>query len=202
MVNDHRTELKIPDVQRVMDGDIDPFIEAYLSQLGSAVGAGAPPRERRSELRPARASRETRRARRARHRAVRVLVRPDAPRGRGDRAAARRASRTKARRVRVAGRIVGWRAHGKTTFAHLADDSGRIQLYFKKDQLGDDDVRDARSVRHRRRDRRRRAAVPDAHRRSDGARDRGGAAREVAPAAAVRQGRDGRRRDRAALGIL
>jgi peptide chain release factor 2 len=33
MVNDHRTELKIPDVQRVMDGDIDPFIEAYLSQL-------------------------------------------------------------------------------------------------------------------------------------------------------------------------
>jgi lysyl-tRNA synthetase, class II len=40
--------------------------------------------------------------------------------------------------VRVAGRIVAWRAHGKTTFAHLADDTGRIQLYFKKDQLGDD----------------------------------------------------------------
>jgi len=39
--------------------------------------------------------------------------------------------------VRVAGRIVAWRAHGKTTFAHIADDSGRIQLYFKKDQLGD-----------------------------------------------------------------
>jgi len=40
--------------------------------------------------------------------------------------------------VRVAGRIVAWRAHGKTTFAHLADESGRVQLYFKKDQLGDD----------------------------------------------------------------
>jgi lysyl-tRNA synthetase class 2 len=40
--------------------------------------------------------------------------------------------------VRVAGRIVAWRAHGKTTFAHIADDSGRIQLYFKKDLLGDD----------------------------------------------------------------
>ena len=40
--------------------------------------------------------------------------------------------------VRVAGRIVAWRAHGKTTFAHLADDTGRIQLYFKKDQLGDE----------------------------------------------------------------
>jgi peptide chain release factor 2 len=35
MVNDHRTELKIPDVQRVMDGDIDPFIEAYLASLGT-----------------------------------------------------------------------------------------------------------------------------------------------------------------------
>jgi lysyl-tRNA synthetase class 2 len=40
--------------------------------------------------------------------------------------------------VRVAGRIVAWRAHGKTTFAHIADDSGRIQLYFKKDTLGED----------------------------------------------------------------
>ena len=39
--------------------------------------------------------------------------------------------------VRVAGRIVGWRAHGKTTFAHIADDSGRVQLYFRKDALGD-----------------------------------------------------------------
>ena len=37
MVNDHRTELKIPDVQKVMDGDIDPFIEAYL-KAGSAAG--------------------------------------------------------------------------------------------------------------------------------------------------------------------
>jgi peptide chain release factor 2 len=34
MVNDHRTELKIPDVQKVMDGGIDPFIEAYLKQSG------------------------------------------------------------------------------------------------------------------------------------------------------------------------
>jgi lysyl-tRNA synthetase, class II len=39
--------------------------------------------------------------------------------------------------VRCAGRIVAWRAHGKTTFAHLADPSGRIQLYFRKDALGD-----------------------------------------------------------------
>lgn len=39
--------------------------------------------------------------------------------------------------VRVAGRIVAWRAHGKTTFAHIADESGRIQLYFKKDTIGE-----------------------------------------------------------------
>jgi peptide chain release factor 2 len=35
MVNDHRTELKIPDVQKVMDGGIDPFVEAYLKQIGA-----------------------------------------------------------------------------------------------------------------------------------------------------------------------
>ena len=41
MVNDHRTELKIPDVQKVMDGGIDPFIEAYLKQGGGAAPAAA-----------------------------------------------------------------------------------------------------------------------------------------------------------------
>ncbi len=39
MVNDHRTELKIPDVQKVMDGAIDPFIEAYLKKVGGASAA-------------------------------------------------------------------------------------------------------------------------------------------------------------------
>jgi peptide chain release factor 2 len=38
MVNDHRTELKLGDVQAVMDGDLDPLIEAYLKQTaGSAA---------------------------------------------------------------------------------------------------------------------------------------------------------------------
>ena len=40
--------------------------------------------------------------------------------------------------VTLAGRIVAWRSHGKTTFAHLADATGKIQLYFKKDQLGEE----------------------------------------------------------------
>jgi peptide chain release factor 2 len=39
MVNDHRTELKIPDVQKVMDGGIDPFITAYLKLSGSGATA-------------------------------------------------------------------------------------------------------------------------------------------------------------------
>ncbi|HZH41474.1 MAG TPA: peptide chain release factor 2 [Gemmatimonadales bacterium] len=34
MVNDHRTELKVGDVHKVMDGDLDQFIEAFLKQQG------------------------------------------------------------------------------------------------------------------------------------------------------------------------
>ena len=36
-VTDHRTELKVGDVQRVMNGDIDAFIEAYLKEHGARV---------------------------------------------------------------------------------------------------------------------------------------------------------------------
>jgi peptide chain release factor 2 len=35
MVNDHRTELKLPDVQSVMNGGLDPFIESYLREFGA-----------------------------------------------------------------------------------------------------------------------------------------------------------------------
>jgi peptide chain release factor 2 len=35
MVNDHRTEMKVGDVQKVMDGDLDPFIEAFLKRFGN-----------------------------------------------------------------------------------------------------------------------------------------------------------------------
>jgi lysyl-tRNA synthetase class 2 len=38
----------------------------------------------------------------------------------------------------VAGRVVALRHHGKTCFAHLMDQTGRIQLYARADQLGDD----------------------------------------------------------------
>ena len=39
--------------------------------------------------------------------------------------------------VRVAGRIVSWRDHGKSAFAHLEDGDGRVQLYFRRDILGE-----------------------------------------------------------------
>ena len=40
--------------------------------------------------------------------------------------------------VRVAGRLVSMRGHGKTSFAHLSDRAGKIQLYFRKDDIGED----------------------------------------------------------------
>ena len=39
--------------------------------------------------------------------------------------------------VSVAGRIVAWRSQGKTAFGHIEDASGRIQLYFRQDALGE-----------------------------------------------------------------
>jgi len=41
MVNDHRTELKMPDVHGVMDGALDPFIEAYLTELANGASSGS-----------------------------------------------------------------------------------------------------------------------------------------------------------------
>jgi len=38
MVNDHRTELKVSDVHKVMDGDLDPFIEAFLQNASGVTG--------------------------------------------------------------------------------------------------------------------------------------------------------------------
>jgi len=37
MVNDHRTELKVGDVHRVMDGDLDQFIQTFLRQTGGTA---------------------------------------------------------------------------------------------------------------------------------------------------------------------
>jgi len=43
LVKDHRTKFEVGDVERVLDGDIDPFIRAYLlSRGGKADGKEAP----------------------------------------------------------------------------------------------------------------------------------------------------------------
>ena len=41
MVSDHRTELKVGDVHRVMDGDLDEFIETFLKKFSRPGGSGA-----------------------------------------------------------------------------------------------------------------------------------------------------------------
>jgi len=38
-------------------------------------------------------------------------------------------------KVSLAGRLIGWRGHGKIRFADLVDESGKIQLVFKADEL-------------------------------------------------------------------
>ncbi len=43
-----------------------------------------------------------------------------------------------AERMRLAGRIVSSRGHGKTSFADISDGSGSIQIYMRRDDLGDD----------------------------------------------------------------
>src|SRR5262245_65336110 len=40
--------------------------------------------------------------------------------------------------VSLAGRVMSLRHHGKSCFAHLLDQSGRMQLYARADLLGDD----------------------------------------------------------------
>ncbi len=40
--------------------------------------------------------------------------------------------------VSICARIVAWRDHGKSVFAHLEDATGRLQAYFRRDVLGDE----------------------------------------------------------------
>ncbi len=41
-------------------------------------------------------------------------------------------------RVRLGGRIVGWRDMGRSVFAHVEDGRGRVQLYFRKNVVGEE----------------------------------------------------------------
>ena len=44
--------------------------------------------------------------------------------------------------VSVAGRIMSYRTHGKSAFAHVEDRSGQIQIYLREDILGDENFGD------------------------------------------------------------
>lgn len=44
---------------------------------------------------------------------------------------------TAKREVSIAGRIMAIRRMGKASFAHIQDDKGRIQIYLKRDEIGD-----------------------------------------------------------------
>ena len=48
--------------------------------------------------------------------------------------------------VSVAGRVVSLRPMGKASFAHIQDGSGRIQVYLKTDQIGEEKYRLAREL--------------------------------------------------------
>ena len=41
--------------------------------------------------------------------------------------------------VRVAGRILSWRGHGKSAFGHIEDGGGRVQIYFRLNVLGEEE---------------------------------------------------------------
>lgn len=43
--------------------------------------------------------------------------------------------------VRVAGRTMALRGHGKTIFGHIEDSTGRIQFYLKRDDIGDENFK-------------------------------------------------------------
>jgi peptide chain release factor 2 len=45
MVKDHRTKEQVGDISRVLDGDLDPFIKAYLMKKANGTLGEAAPEE-------------------------------------------------------------------------------------------------------------------------------------------------------------
>ena len=119
------------DVQRVMDGDLDA-VHRGVPQEVRRVGpmSGGPdrsfgPAARREKL-------AALRERGVAPFAYRVRAQPHG----GARRRRAFVDGAEGPAVTVAGRLVALRGHGKSTFAHLDDATGRLQLYFKLDELG------------------------------------------------------------------
>ena len=131
MVNDHRTEVKVGDVQRVMDGrsgHLHPGVPQAVRRKGGVstvedrTYVETARREKRAALEAAGIPAFAYRYERTHTASQAVALYQDEM---GETGPA----------VAVAGRIVALRSQGKTTFAHLEDPSGRIQVYFKRDLL-------------------------------------------------------------------
>ena len=160
MVNDHRTELKLADVGKVMDGDIDPFIHAYLHEFGGAndgIGIGGA-----GGARPHRSG-SPREARRLRERGVEPFgYRFDPTHSTGEALALfGDEAEGEGPPVRLAGRVVAERDMGKSTFLHLADRGGHRALS-PGERPGRGTLSPARPDRPWRLDRRRGGALPHA----------------------------------------
>lgn len=56
----------------------------------------------------------------------------------GDPQTIEKARKSHGKQAEAAGRIVGWRGHGNVIFADLKDETGQIQLWFQKKNLGED----------------------------------------------------------------
>ena len=192
MVNDHRTELKIPDVQRIMDGDIDQFIEAYLKQFGAGGSGVTASADRGPELRHAARRESSPRWKRRASRRTPTVRSNASPRRRW------RSRRRRTRRARWCASRVG-SSPGERTARRCSGTSltsGPHPAVFPPRCLGDDvfklvdlfDLGDVIGV-----------AGPLFRTRTGESTvrvDVGDAAGEVASAAAVRQGGDGRRTTR------
>ena len=163
MVNDHRTETKIGDVHGVMDGDLDPLIEAYLKQAGSSwrermskacVGGRGPARSwtrlRAKGIHPSRTPSRRRRRPRRWWRASR------GPMPHGSLAESGRRPE-----VSAAGRIVSWRTWARARSLTWRTPTGRVQLYFRQGCVGGGVVPGAGPAGPRRLDRRVGPDFPD-----------------------------------------
>ncbi len=69
--------------------------------------------------------------------------------------------------VRVAGRIMAIRLMGKAGFAHLQQGGKKLQIYVKKDAVGEQGFRAIQTARSRRPHRRQRISIPYAHGRTE-----------------------------------
>jgi lysyl-tRNA synthetase class 2 len=66
-----------------------------------------------------------------------IGINPYPAKAKGDRISVSEASE-EGKKVAIAGRLMGWREHGNVIFSDLSDETGKLQLFFQKKNLGED----------------------------------------------------------------